>query len=411
MNKIIIQGGKPLRGEITVSGSKNAALPIIFSCILTRGVSKIENIPDIGDVRVALEILSDFGARITREGNFVTINTEKLAYVMPKSELVSEIRASTYLIGACLSRFGICHIQPFGGCCFAHRPIDMHLAACRTLGADLFDNELRADQLSGGQIIFDKPSVGATVNAILLSVCAEGDSRISGCAIEPHIDSLINFINSCGASINRQGRDIYVSGRRLHGGQIRIIGDMIEAGSYLSAGIITNGEVSVSDCPIEDMSATISAFRSLGAEITIHQSSISASMRGQGRFFRIKSTPYPGFPTDLQPIFAPLMAKFSGGEITDNVWTTRFGYFNSLANFGIEAKTIGNTATVQRSDIHNGKATAPDLRGAFACLLTALSADGTSEIYSPEIILRGYENLETKLRALGAMITINQDEI
>ncbi len=406
MKKIEIEGGSPLFGEITVSGSKNAALPIIFSCILTKGISKIENLPDIGDVHVALELLSDFGAKILYEANTLIVNTENLVYVVPKSELVSEIRASTYLIGSCLSRFGLCHLQPFGGCSFANRPIDMHLSACRALGANVNENEISADRLCAAEIVFDKPSVGATVNAILLSVCAEGKTIIRGCATEPHIDSLIDFLSSCGASIHRSDRDIFIEGRELHGGSIRIIGDMIETGSYLAAGLITEGEVVVRDAPIDDMTATLEVFDRLGAEIFVSGSTVSARMRGKSKYLSVIATPYPGFPTDLQPIIAPLMAKYSGGGITDTVWQTRFGYLRSLSNFGVASQMRNNSVFIGKSVLNCGKAISPDLRGGFACILTSLVAHGKSEIYSAEIILRGYENLEKKLRSIGAQIKI-----
>lgn len=406
MKTIEIEGARALHGEITVSGSKNAALPILFACILTKGRSKIENLPNIGDVKVALKILSDFGAELSYEDNTLSVNTEKLCYVVPKSELVAEIRASTYLIGSCLSRFGVCHLQPFGGCSFAQRPIDMHIAACKALGTQVLENEIRADGLRGAEIIFDKPSVGATVNAILLSVSAEGETVIRGSAVEPHIDSLIDFLRSCGASINRLGREIYIEGRELHGGKIRIIGDMIESGSYLAAGLMTGGEIRVLDCPINDMTATLEAFELLGAKLEVVGSSVSARMIGQSRYFKLVATPYPGFPTDLQPIFAPIMANFSGGDITDTVWQTRFGYLDNLGSFGLSRRLSGNTAFIDPSSLHNGSARAPDLRGGFACLLASLASSGRSSIYSAEIILRGYENLVEKLRALGAEISI-----
>ena len=407
MNKITVKGGIPLNGKIAVSGSKNAALPIIFSCILTNGVNEIENLPDIGDVRVALKILSDFGARIEKCGEVTYIDTRNLCYHEPKRELVSSIRASTYLIGSCLSRFGICPILPFGGCNFSARPIDMHIDACIALGAELIDGTLLSKRLFGGRVQFKKPSVGATVNAILLAAGAEGESMIEGCAVEPHIDCLISFLNSSGAKISRKGSVIYISGRHLSGGKIRIIGDMIEAGSYLAAGLITDGCVTVDNCPSGDMTSVFANLRSLGAEIDIRGSSVSATLIKPSPFASIVAEPYPGFPTDLQPIFAPLLAKCLGGEIRDNVWQSRFGYLNSLDPFGIRYEVEGNHAVIYPSQIHSGTSTAPDLRGGFACILLALSAKGKSEIYSSDIILRGYEKLENKMRLLGADVQIN----
>jgi len=406
MKKITLRGGKPLCGEISVSGSKNAALPIIFACILTNGVSEIKNLPHIGDTRVALELLRLFGAEVWETDGVTHIDTRRLSYASPDRELVSKIRASTYLLGSCLARFGRCPLLPFGGCNFAKRPIDMHIDACLALGGRLQDGEITAERLVGGKIVFDKKSVGATVNAILLASTAEGKTIIQGGASEPHIDSLINFLISCGAHIDRIGDELHIEGRELHGGEVTIIGDMIEAGTYLAAGLITNGNVKVTNCPIDDMDAVFEAITKLGATLLINENSVAAALEKRGSRVSVFATPYPGFPTDLQPIFAPLLAAFSGGDITDTVWQTRFGYLETLSSFGVKYKLKGNSAKIYPSTIKNAIASAPDLRGGMACLLAALKATGKSEIYSAETILRGYENLEEKLRALGADILI-----
>ena len=408
MKKITVLGGSPLNGEITVSGSKNAALPIIFSCILTKGVSEIENLPDIGDVRSALSILREMGAAVRRSGDVTYIDTSSLTYVTPSERLVSSIRASTYLLGSCLSRFGRCDLMPFGGCAFASRPIDLHLSACKSFGAQLRRGSLASDGLCGANIDLSLPSVGATVNAILLAASAKGESRIGGCAVEPHIDALIAFLNSCGADIKRQDREIFVKGRRLHGGKIRVIGDYVEAGSYLVASLILGGDLSVRGCPTEDMSAVLDALRLLGAEIDIRGDCIRARLEGKSRRFKITAEPYPGFPTDLQPIFAPLMARFSGGEIEDTVWPTRFGYLKTLSSFGVDSAVFGSRAIVYPSRPRPAVCTAPDLRGGFSCLMLALLAEGESVISSADIILRGYADLEKKLSSAGARIKIEK---
>ena len=406
MKKIRLYGCKPLCGEINISGSKNAALPIIFACILTKGVSVIRNLPHIGDTLVALDLLRSFGADVWEDGGATDIDTRRLSYISPDRELVSKIRASTYLIGSCLSRFGRSPLLAFGGCNFAKRPIDMHIDACLALGGQLSDKEIIAGRLVGGKITFDKKSVGATVNAILLASAAEGKTIIRGGASEPHIDSLIDFLISCGAEICRVNDELHIVGRELHGGEITIIGDMIEAGSYIVAGLITSGDVRLKNCPVGDMQAIFDSLKSLGAKIEINQNYVTASLREKSLEISISADPYPGFPTDLQPLFAPLLAAFSGGEITDNVWQTRFGYLDELSRFGIKYKLNGNSAKIYPSKIVNSVATAPDLRGGMACLLAALRAEGKSEIYSAETILRGYENLEEKLYALGADIKI-----
>ena len=406
MKKIVLQGGAKLNGEISVSGSKNAALPIIFACILTNGVSEIENLPDIGDVRDALELIKIFGARIEMADGKALIDTRELSYEKPSAALASKIRASTYLIGSCLARFGRCHILPFGGCNFSLRPIDMHLDACLKLGATVDGDFITASRLVGGEIHFAKPSVGATVNAILLSASADGETHIHGCAIEPHIDALIDFLNSCGAMIERKGRSLYVVGRELHGGKISIIGDMIEAGSYLALGALTGGKIRVNNLPMSDMDSVFREFSDIGVQIDVESDSAIAGQLTSGNFLSLTTSPYPGFPTDLQPIFAPLMAAAEGGVITDTVWQSRFGYLNSLAPFGIESRLFEGSAQIYKSKTKCAKTVSTDLRGGMACLITALSSPGISEIYSADLILRGYENLENKLGVLGADINI-----
>lgn len=406
MKKIIIEGGHKLEGNVAVSGSKNAALPIIFACILTNGVSEIRNLPDIGDVEIALKIISDMGAVVSREGDICYIDTQRLSYRTPDLRLVSRIRASTYLIGSCLSAFGRCRLMPFGGCDFALRPIDMHIAACLSLGGRVEGDYIVSDKLRGAEIDFAKPSVGATVNAILLSASCEGDSVIRGCAVEPHIDSLIEFIRSSGGEIRRQEDVIYVSGRSLRGGKATIIGDMIEAGSYLAAGLMCDGKITVSNCPVADMGAVLDSFDSLGAKICINDNCLTPASLKTGKRLAILAEPHPGFPTDLQPIFAPLMAKFSGGEIFDTVWPSRFGYLGELEKFGVRSTRSEGSAEIFRSNIKCAEATSPDLRGGMAALLCALASKGKSEIYSADLILRGYERLEEKLTSLGARVTI-----
>lgn len=404
MKTIVVNGGAALTGRVSVSGSKNAALPILFACIMTRGINEIRNLPDIGDVNITLEILRSLGAEITRQGATAYINTENLEYRTPDPILISKIRASTYLMGACLCRFGRCEIGSFGGCSFSVRPIDMHLDACRALGAKVGDRLITAPSLAGGEINFAKKSVGATVNAILLAACAVGKTTVRGCACEPHIDALIDFLRSCGGEITRRGDLLEIEGRELHGGKCRVAGDTIEAGSYLAAGVITGGEITVEKCPLEQMSAVLDSLTQLGADVCADTDSITVFPAQRGRPLHIIAMPYPGFPTDLQPIFAVLLARLAGGSICDTVWRERFGYLDSLRAFGISSTVLDNTAVISKSRLKAAEAISPDLRGGMACLLSALVAEGESKIHSAEIILRGYENLIEKFSALGANI-------
>ena len=406
MKQIIVNGGRPLGGELSVAGSKNSALPVIFACILTNGVSRIENLPDIGDVDVALRILSSFGAVITKTDEATYIDTRDLYYIDPAPSLVEMIRASTYLMGACLSRFSISRIMRFGGCNFSLRPIDMHIDACISFGARLKGDLLISDRIRGCEIEFSKASVGATVNALLLASSADGDSIIRGCAVEPHIDLLIDFLNSCGADIRRSGRDLYVRGTELHGGNIRINADMIEAGSYLALSLMCGRDIRVLGCPTHEMASVISTYDDMGAEVIEDKGELSISLK-EYKPTLITAMPYPGFPTDLQPIFAPIMAKFGGGEIVDTVWEGRFVYLSSLSDFGVKSRTDGNHSYIYPSKIGCGITTATDLRGGMAALMCALHSAGQSVILSAETILRGYENLVEKLSAIGADIKID----
>ena len=398
MKRIVVNGGKELAGDIIVSGSKNASLPIIFACILMDGVSEIENLPDIGDVRVALDILRSLGAVIERRIGVTYIDTRHLTYVAPDPNLVEKIRASTYLIGSCLSRFGRCPIMSFGGCNFSLRPIDMHLYAAEAMGAYLDNNVLISYGLRGGIIDLKLPSVGATVNSILLAASAEGETVIRGCAIEPHVDSLIDFLNSAGGDIHRRDREIWINGRALHGGKIRVIGDMIESGSYLALSLITGCGLRVLSSPVSDMKSVFDTLLMLGADITVSDKDAVFVSLDDGRYATVMASHYPGFPTDLQPVFAPILAYYSGGRIIDTVWQSRFGYLDSLADFSVKYKLDSDSAEIFSSKLKNGHSHATDLRGGFAALMCALSTRGVSEIDLADRLLRGYEGLEEKLK-------------
>ena len=403
MGRFMINGNKRLCGEIAVDGSKNAALPVIFSCILVKGKSVIDNLPDIADVDVALEILRGFGARVERFPSYAIINTENLVYNVPGEELVSKIRASSYLIGACLARFGRAEIQRFGGCNFDARPIDMHIYAAKALGASLSGDELYAAKLHGGDIHFKNVSVGATVNAILLSASADGRSRIYGYAREPHVISLIEFLKSGGADIIVKPECIEVVGRIITDSYAKIIPDMIEAGTYLALSLITGSVLKIVGADTGHLDSFIQALQSAGAKFLSVGDTITATGNLTERA-DIVTAPYPAFPTDLQPQTAALLAACFGGKITEGVWHNRFGYLDELSKFGVRFLRGDGYAEIFKSEFNPANATAPDLRGGAALLLCALSADGESVIENSEIIKRGYGNITEKLRRVGADI-------
>ena len=403
MGQFFIRGGKRLSGEIFASGSKNAALPIIFSSMLIYGKSVLSNVPDIVDVEVAFDILRDFGASIERCGNTVVIDTSSLKYKTPDVEKVAKIRASSYLIGACLSRFGKAEIQRFGGCNFDNRPIDMHLAAAVALGAKISGEKIVADRLFGADIIFDKVSVGATVNAILLAASADGVSRICGYAREPHVMSLIEFLNRAGGKIEVLGDFILVRGRSLTSSSANIISDMIEAGTYLALSLASGSLLRVCGADREELDSFIDACVLGGAVAEFYDKTILFSGRITDPM-NIVTAPYPGFPTDLQPQMAPLMAVCEGGRISEGVWRNRFGYLLELSKFGVEFESYDGCAVIKKSKIVPSRATATDLRGGAALLIAALCAQGDSIIDGTDIIKRGYADILPKLRNVGAEI-------
>ncbi len=406
MKEIVINGGRVLSGTVTVGGSKNAVLPIIFATLVTHGVSRLDNVPNIGDVRVALKIISELGARVIRTGSTLYIDTSSLEYCEISDATLSRIRASTYLLGASLVRFGRCRAFRSGGCNFSDRPIDLHIYAAECLGATLDGCHIVADRLHAGTIRLRTASVGATANALIMASGIDGVSEIYNFAREPHIMALARFLASAGASIFIDDEKITVRGGTLSGGNVRIIGDMIEAGTYLAAGVITGGEVSVCGVDARDMRAYLSFLTALGCEVNVTSDSITAARGKLHRAVTVTADPYPAYPTDLAPIAAPLIAVLARGEIYDNVWSERFGYLGELSHFGLRSSRVTGGAVIHHSQLYPSASRAPDLRGGAACVLCALCASGESRVASAELVLRGYESIDKKLRTLGAEISI-----
>jgi len=406
MGQFIINGGKSLGGEICVSGSKNAALPIIFASVAAGGISTFSNVPDIIDVDIAFDILRGLGARVVRDGEVATVDTAELCYSVPSEASVSKIRASSYLIGASLARFGKAKIQRFGGCNFDNRPIDMHLQAATSLGARIFGDEIIAEKLHGNDIRFDKISVGATVNALIMTASAKGRSRIFGYAREPHVISLVEYLRAAGAKINVYEEYIEVFGASLSGASSRIIPDMIEAGSYLALSLMTDSDIRVIGADFGQLESFLKPFVDSGAAFECGADYLT--LRGSlTKPVSIITAPYPAFPTDLQPQTAPLLARFFGGRITEGVWHNRFGYLSELSKFGILYDIHDGYSDIMPSALRAASATAPDLRGGMALVIAALAARGVSVIDNVELIKRGYADLIKKLRLIGADITEN----
>lgn len=403
MSDFIVNGGRKLFGDVYIDGSKNAALPIIFATVAIKGISRIENLPDIDDVDIAFRIVESFGAKIFRDGSRAVIDTRELHYTDPPEELVSSIRASSYLIGACLSRFGRARIRRFGGCNFENRPIDMHICAAVSLGASLSLGELTAPRLVGADIIFDKISVGATVNALILASGAVGRSRIYGYAKEPHVISLADFLRKSGAEITIFDEYIEVIGGELSDSSAYIIPDMIEAGTYILISLATGSSLRICGADTLHLGSFFDFLRPLRVNIEASDGCVSVDGVPTGTA-NIVTAPYPGFPTDLQPQSAALISAFGGGRIEEGVWKGRFGYLKSLANFGVRYTLYDGYAEIRPSKLHPANATCPDLRGGAAILICALIAEGRSRISGASLIKRGYGNIIKKLRGVGADI-------
>ena len=404
MKTILVNGGIPLYGNLCVQGSKNAALPILFATLITDGVTTLHNLPDIGDVDVAISLLRHFGAKVYVSGDSFTVDTRHLCYSEPPRELLSSIRASTYLIGSALARFGVASLGGFGGCSFAHRPIDLHIYAAEALGAEERDGHLYSSRLKGSNVLFPKQSVGATVNTLIMASTVEERTAVFNYAHEPHVLAVVDFLRGAGADITVTEGAIFIKGGRLHGSEYTIPGDMIEAGSYLAASLATFGEIRVSGFDEDHLASFFSALFEI-ATVRRYPDGISLIPRTSHSSFSVECMPYPGFPTDLQPLVAPLMALYGGGIIYDNVFPTRFGYLHELASFGVLSDLRCAKARIYPSLLHSATATAIDLRGGMAALVCALAAKGQSRVLEAQTVLRGYSDPVEKLRSLGADVT------
>ncbi len=413
-DRIVINGGKKLNGDVYIEGMKNAALPIIFATILTKSVCVIENLPPVSDVVLSLKILEEMGASVKYlTPTTVEINTENFAFGVAPYELVGKMRASTYLLGAEIGRFGKAKVGWPGGCDFGVRPIDLHIKGFEALGANVniesgYINANADYGLIGNHIYFDVASVGATVNVMLASVFAEGLTVIENAAREPHIVDLANFFNTCGASITGAGTSVIkIHGvKELHGCTYTIIPDMIEAGTFMVAVAATGGKVNIKNIIPKHMETVSTKLAEMGVEIEEYDDSITVISEGNLKGVTIKTLPYPGFPTDMHPQFAAALC-FSDGisVISEGIWENRFRYTDELRKMGASIKVEGKTATITGGFKMTGARTkAVDLRGGAAVIIAALAAEGTSEITGTEIIERGYHDIVKKLAALGADI-------
>lgn len=411
----MIKGGNRLHGEVTVSGAKNAAVAILPACILVKDVCRIENLPDIKDVKLFLTILSRLGAEVNMiDRNTVEIDCTNVNSYEPMRDLTRKMRGSSYLMGALLGRFGKFKVDPPGGCDFGTRPIDQHIKSFEVLGAEVdasrgFVNA-SADAIRGGHIFFDVVSVGATVNAMLAAATADGLTIIENAAKEPHIVDLANFLNNMGANIRGAGTDtIRIRGvKDLHGGTYAIIPDQIEAGTFMIAAAATRGDVTIKNVIPRHLEVISAKLIEAGVNVEDGTDSVRVWVDENKKLRRINfiALPYPGFPTDMQPQLVAFLTTISGTSTArEGVWDNRFRYVNELKRMGANIRVEGKLAIVDGVDhLLGAHVKATDLRAGAAMIIAGLMADGTTEITDIYHIDRGYESFEEKFAALGADI-------
>ena len=416
MARYEIIGGTPLQGEVTISGAKNAAVAILPAALLVSGSCRIENVPDISDVRILVDILRDLGAKIEYEDrNVLLIDSTNITGTHPDPVLVRKMRASYYLMGVLLGRFGHADVALPGGCNFASRPIDQHIKGFLALGADVEETEDYVlmqpgeDGLHGSKIMLDMASVGATANIMMAAVLLPGQTVIENAAKEPHIVDLANFLNTMGARISGAGTDtVKIRGvEKLHGGNYAIIPDQIEAGTYMAAAAATGGNVLVRNVIPKHMDRISTKLQEMGAKITEYDDAIRVQANKRLRSTTVKTRPYPGFPTDMQAQLCVCMVLASGvSRLTESVYETRFfGYCTELGNMGADIQIEGKTAIVTgKEKLRGATVCAHDLRAGAALIIAGLAAEGTTKVENIHFIERGYENIIEKLQNLGANI-------
>ena len=413
MEQYIIKGGNPLVGEVEIGGAKNAALAILAAAIMTDETVTIDNLPDVNDINVLLEAISGIGAEVDRiDRHTVRINGSNIENFDIEYDYIKKIRASYYLLGALLGKYKRAEVALPGGCNIGSRPIDQHLKGFRALGAyvDIEHGKIiaEAERLIGKHIYFDVVSVGATINVMMAASMAEGLTILENVAKEPHVVDVANFLNSMGANIRGAGTDVIkIRGvSRLHKTDYSIIPDQIEAGTFMFAAAATRGDVTVMNVIPKHLEATIAKLVEIGCEVEEFDDAVRVVSKGDLHNTQVKTLPYPGFPTDMQPQIGVTLALCKGtSTITESIFENRFKYLSELARMGANVKVEGNAATIEGVDKFSGaRVSAPDLRAGAALVIAGMAADGITIVDDIVYIQRGYERFEEKLRSLGAVI-------
>lgn len=413
MEQYIINGGTTLKGVVDIYGAKNAALALIPAAILTEEPVIINNLPDVSDINILLEAIEQIGAQVERINRHkvkiigATVNQHQVNY-----NYVSKIRASYYLLGALLGRYHEAEVAMPGGCVIGARPIDQHIKGFEALGADVkLSNGLiyaHAKNLKGNHIYFDVVSVGATINIMLAAAMAEGNTIIENPAKEPHVVDLANMLNSMGANIRGAGTDVIrIKGvPKLHKTEYTVIPDQIEAGTFMFAAAISRGEITVNNVIPKHLESITSKLVDIGCKIEEYDEAVKVVSQGKILSSQVKTLPYPGFPTDMQPQITVALSLASGtSTVTESIFENRFKYVSELARMGGKIKIEGNTAIITGvSGLQGAKVSAPDLRAGAALVLAGIAAEGTTIIENVHFIQRGYEAFEEKLKSLGADI-------
>lgn len=414
MDKFVIKGGTRLKGEVTISGAKNAAVAILPATLLINGVCTIDNLPNISDVKIFCEILTKLGAKITwNTPNEITIDTRNIDCTNAPLEMTSKFRASYYLLGALLGRCGCAEVGIPGGCNLGARPIDQHIKGFEALGAkvDVGQGKISAKvkKLVANSIYMDIVSVGATINVMLASVLAEGTTTIDNAAKEPHIVDVANFLNSMGADIRGAGTDVI----KINGvkelskeGTYSVVPDQIETGTFMLAAVASKGDILIKNCIPEHLDCVTAKILEIGGIVEDLGDSIRVACSKRPNRATVKTLPYPGFPTDLQPQMGVVLSIAEGNStINEGIWDSRFQYTNELNKMGAKITAQGKSAFFEGvKELSGSPVYATDLRAGSALIMAGIIAKGETQVYNIEHIDRGYENIEQKFRNLGANI-------